>query len=203
MSTQELVYFIDLGGTLVFAISGWLAASKKQMDPFGASVIAFITAVGGGTLRDLLIGSQPVGWMVDQNYLLMIAGGIGLGFLFKRYLEKLRKTMFLFDSIGIGLFTILGIEKTLSFGLTPVIAVMMGTVSAVFGGVLRDTLANEVPLIFRQEIYATACLTGGILFLVLGHFNVNVDVRIILTVVYIIALRIVSVKYKWSFPTIK
>ena len=203
MSTQELVYFIDLGGTLVFAISGWLAASKKQMDPFGASVIAFITAVGGGTLRDLLIGSQPVGWMVDQNYLLMIAGGIGLGFLFKRYLEKLRKTMFLFDSIGIGLFTILGIEKTLSFGLTPVIAVMMGTVSAVFGGVLRDTLANEVPLIFRQEIYATACLTGGILFLVLGQFNVNVDVRIILTVVYIIALRIVSVKYKWSFPTIK
>ncbi|KYG74547.1 putative membrane protein YeiH [Roseivirga ehrenbergii] len=203
MSTQELVYFIDLGGTLVFAISGWLAASKKQMDPFGASVIAFITAVGGGTLRDLLIGSQPVGWMVDQNYLLMIAGGIGLGFLFKRYLEKLRKTMFLFDSIGIGLFTILGIEKTLSFGLTPVIAVMMGTVSAVFGGVLRDTLANEVPLIFRQEIYATACLTGGILFLVLGQFNVNVDVRIILTVIYIIALRIVSVKYKWSFPTIK
>ncbi|WP_339606599.1 trimeric intracellular cation channel family protein [uncultured Roseivirga sp.] len=203
MSTQELVYVIDLGGTLVFAISGWLAASKKQMDPFGASVIAFITAVGGGTLRDLLIGSQPVGWMVDQNYLLMIGCGIGLGYLFKRYLEKLRKTMFLFDSIGIGLFTILGIEKTLSFGLTPVIAVMMGTVSAVFGGVLRDTLANEVPLIFRQEIYATACLTGGILFLILGYFNVNVDVRIILTVVYIIALRIVSVKYKWSFPTIK
>lgn len=203
MSTQELVYVIDLGGTLVFAISGWLAASKKEMDPFGASVIAFITAVGGGTLRDLLIGSQPVGWMIDQNYLLMIACGIGLGYLFKRYLEKLRKTMFLFDSIGIGLFTILGIEKTLSFGLTPVIAVMMGTVSAVFGGVLRDTLANEVPLIFRQEIYATACLTGGVLFLVLGYFNINVDVRIILTVVYIIVLRIVSVKYKWSFPTIK
>ncbi len=203
MSTEELVYFIDLGGTLVFAISGWLAASKKQMDPFGASVIAFITAVGGGTLRDLLIGSQPVGWMVDQNYLLMIALGIGLGYLFKHYLEKLRKTMFLFDSIGIGLFTILGIEKTLSFGLTPVIAVMMGTVSAVFGGVLRDTLANEVPLIFRQEIYATACLTGGILFLILGYFNLNVDVKIILTVLYIITLRIISVKNKWSLPAIK
>ncbi|WP_323756402.1 trimeric intracellular cation channel family protein [Roseivirga sp.] len=203
MSTEELVYVIDLGGTLVFAISGWLAASKKQMDPFGASVIAFITAVGGGTLRDLLIGSQPVGWMVDQNYLLMIGGGIGLGYLFKRYLEKLRKTMFLFDSIGIGLFTILGIEKTLDFGLTPVIAVMMGTVSAVFGGVLRDTLANEVPLIFREEIYATACLTGGILFLILGYFNVNVDVKIILTVCYIIGLRIISVRNKWSLPAIK
>ncbi|MFT6054376.1 MAG: putative membrane protein YeiH [Roseivirga sp.] len=202
MNTENLVYIIDLGGTLVFAISGWVAASKKQMDPFGASVIAFITAVGGGTLRDLLIGSTPVGWMQDQNYLLMVAIGIGLGFLFKKFFEKLRKTMFLFDSIGIGLFTILGIEKTLEFGLTPVIAVMMGTVSAVFGGVLRDTLANEIPLIFRQEIYATACLTGGILFMILTHFNLNPDVKIISTVCYIIALRIISVKKKWSLPTI-
>lgn len=203
MDAQGLVYFIDLGGTLVFAISGWLTASKKQMDPFGASVIAFITAVGGGTLRDLLIGSQPVGWMMDQNYLLMIGCGILLGYLFSQQLQKLRKTMFLFDSIGIGLFTILGIEKTLLYGLTPVIAVMMGTVSAVFGGVLRDTLANEVPLVFRSEIYATACLLGGIIFILLSYFSVNVDVKIITTVLFIIALRIVSVKYKWSFPTLK
>ena len=173
MTTEDLVYFIDLGGTLVFAISGWLTASKMKMDPFGASVIAFITAVGGGTLRDLLIGSQPVGWMVDQNYLLMIGAGILLGYLFRQQLQKLRKTMFLFDSIGIGLFTILGIEKTLLYGLTPVIAIMMGTVSAVFGGVLRDTLANEVPLIFRSEIYATACLLGGIIFILLGYFTIQ------------------------------
>jgi uncharacterized membrane protein YeiH len=203
MTTENLVYIIDLGGTLVFAISGWMVASKKQMDAFGASVIAFITAVGGGTLRDLLIGSTPVGWMQDQNYLLMIALGIGLGLLFKKFFEKLRKTMFLFDSVGIGLFTILGIEKTLSLGLSPAVAVMMGTVSAVFGGVLRDTLANEIPLIFRQEIYATACFTGGILFMILTYFNLNPDVKIIVTVCYIIALRIVSVKKKWSFPTIR
>ena len=203
MTTEDLVYFIDLGGTLVFAISGWLTASKMKMDPFGASVIAFITAVGGGTLRDLLIGSQPVGWMVDQNYLLMIGAGILLGYLFRQQLQKLRKTMFLFDSIGIGLFTILGIEKTLLYGLTPVIAIMMGTVSAVFGGVLRDTLANEVPLIFRSEIYATACLLGGIIFILLGYFTINVDVKIIATVLFIIVLRIISVKYKWSFPTLK
>lgn len=203
MKTADLIYILDLAGTLVFAISGWLTASRKEMDPFGASVIAFITAVGGGTLRDLLIGSQPIGWMLDQNYLLMIALGILSGLLFKKVLQRLRRTMFLFDSIGIGLFTILGIEKTLSFGLTPVIAVMMGTVSAVFGGVVRDTLANEVPLIFRKEIYATACLTGGILFLLLGYFNVNEDLKIILTVCYIIALRIVSVKNSWSFRTLK
>ena len=111
--------------------------------------------------------------------------------------------MFLFDSIGIGLFTILGIEKTLLYGLTPVIAIMMGTVSAVFGGVVRDTLANEVPLIFRSEIYATACLLGGVMFILLGYFGVNVDVKIIATVLFIIVLRIVSVRYKWSFPTLK
>lgn len=203
MNTAELVYFIDLLGTLVFAISGWAAASKKEMDPFGASVLAFITAVGGGTLRDVLIGSTPVGWMQDLNYLLMIAIGIALGLLFRKFFEKLRKTMFLFDSIGIGLFTILGIEKTLQYGLSPVVAILMGTVSAVFGGVVRDTLANEIPLIFRQEIYATACLTGGILFMILTYFNLNTDVKIIVTVCYIITLRIISVKNKWSLPTIK
>jgi uncharacterized membrane protein YeiH len=133
----------------------------------------------------------------------MIAIGIALGLLFRKVFERLRKTMFLFDSIGIGLFTILGIEKTLEYGLSPVVAILMGTVSAVFGGVVRDILANEIPLIFRQEIYATACLTGGVLFLILTYFNLNTDVKIIVTVCYIIALRIISVKKKWSLPTIK
>ncbi|MEM9821242.1 MAG: trimeric intracellular cation channel family protein, partial [Bacteroidota bacterium] len=151
LSRMTLIYIIDLLGTLVFAISGALAAANKRMDVFGASVIAFVTAVGGGTIRDVLIGSQPVGWMKDLNYLLMIGIGIGFAFLFKKGIQQLRRTFFLFDTVGIGLFTILGLQKTLGLGLSPVIAVMMGTVSAVFGGVLRDTLSNEIPLIFRKE----------------------------------------------------
>ena len=110
--------------------------------------------------------------------------------------------MFLFDAIGIGLFTILGIQKTLGLGLSPVVALMMGTISAVFGGVLRDTFVNEIPLIFRKEIYATACLSGGIIYLLLSNTSLHPDLQILSTVIYIIILRVVSVKRKWSVPTI-
>lgn len=202
MSSADLIYGVDLTGTFVFAVSGWLLASNKKLDIFGASVIAFVTAVGGGTLRDLLIGSQPVGWTKDLNYLLMIGLGILSGLFFKRIFEKLRKTMFLFDSVGIGLFTILGIQKTLELGLSPIIAVMMGTISAVFGGVLRDTLVNDIPMIFRKEIYATVCLTGGILYLLLARFIPNDDWAVVITIIYIISIRILAVKRKWSFPAL-
>lgn len=203
LDSTQLIYAVDLTGTFVFAVSGWLVASKKELDFFGASVIAFITAVGGGTLRDVLIGSQPVGWMSDLNYLAAILAGILAAVFFRRLFLKLRKTMFLFDSIGIGLFTILGLEKTLSFGLSPIVAIMMGTISAVFGGVLRDTLVNEIPLIFRKEIYATVCLSGGVIYWALGAFGMHQDVQVIITIAYIISFRILAVVNNWSFRAIK
>jgi len=202
-SSAELIYYVDLAGTFVFAVSGWLLASKKQLDFFGAAVISFITAVGGGTLRDVLIGSTPVGWMQDLNYLKVIAAGMLATVFFKRIFERLRKTMFLFDSIGIGLFTILGLQKTLDFGLSPVVAIMMGTISAVFGGVLRDTLVNEIPMIFRREVYATVCLAGGIIYLILGKTPLNDDFRIIITISTIITIRILAVVNNWSFRAVK
>lgn len=202
-SSTELIYYVDLAGTFVFAVSGWLLASKKQLDFFGAAVISFITAVGGGTLRDVLIGSTPVGWMHDLNYLKVIAAGMLAAVFFKRIFERLRKTMFLFDSIGIGLFTILGLQKTLDFGLSPVVAIMMGTISAVFGGVLRDTLVNEIPMIFRKEVYATVCLAGGIVYLILGETPLNDDFRIIVTISTIITIRILAVVNNWSFRAVK
>ena len=170
------------------------------MDVFGAAVIAFVTAVGGGTIRDVLIGSQPVGWMKDLNYLMIIVVAVPFSYLFRRYIQKLRKTMFLFDTIGIGLFTILGLQKTLSFGLSPVIGIMMGTVSAVFGGVVRDILLNEVPLIFRKEIYATACIAGGVLFVGLQALSVPYNYRVFITVTFIIVIRVLAVRKKWSLP---
>ena len=199
---MTLIYLIDLIGTLVFAISGALAGANKRFDIFGASVIAFVTAVGGGTIRDILIGSQPVGWMKDLNYLWMIALGIVISYFFKTGIQRLRKTFFLFDTIGIGLFTILGLQKTLGLGLSPIIAVMMGTVSAVFGGVLRDTLSNEIPLIFRKEIYATACMAGGILYLGLAQLQLKEPINILCTVIFIIILRILAVRKKWSLPVL-
>lgn len=198
---MDIIYFFDLAGTFVFAISGALTAIQRKLDIFGSSVIALVTALGGGTIRDILIGRQPVGWLLDNNYLLIIAAGIAVSYIFGQRVQKLRKTLFLFDTIGIGLYTILGLERTLGLGLSMPIAVIMGTVSAVFGGVIRDVLCNEVPLIFRKEIYATACIAGGILFLILTALNLGRDASMLITVFFIIILRTLAVKFKWHLPS--
>ncbi|WKN44194.1 trimeric intracellular cation channel family protein [Tunicatimonas pelagia] len=193
-------YAIDLSGTFVFAISGTLTAYRRQIDLFGAGVIALVTALGGGTIRDILIGSLPVGWMQDLRYLLVVASGLTTALVFRGFILKLSKTMFLFDTLGIGLFTVLGLQKTLDLGLHPLIAVMMGTVSAVFGGLVRDLLTNEVPLVLRKEIYATACLLGGVLFLCLRFFEVPSQVSTIITILFISGIRILAVWRGWHLP---
>ncbi len=197
---MDLIYALDLAGTFVFAISGFVTASQKQLDIFGGAVIAFVTALGGGTIRDVLLGATPVGWMQDLNYLAIVAAGVAATYLLHHYLLRLRRTLFLFDTIGIGLFTILGLNKTLALGLSPIIAIMMGTVSAVFGGVLRDTLTNEAPLIFRREIYATACIAGGLLFLGLRALHLDYHLNVLLTVLFIIGIRILAVRRHWGLP---
>jgi len=200
---MDLIYGLDLAGTFVFAISGTITAAEKRFDPFGAAVIALVTAVGGGTLRDLLIGATPVGWLKDTNYLLLIVLAVPVTWLMKKFILRLRRTMFLFDTIGIGLFTIMGLQKTLDAGLSPSIAIVMGTVSAVFGGVVRDTLCNEIPLIFRREIYATACLTGGGLYLLLRQMSVNHDPAMVTAIGFVILIRSLAVRYHWSLPALK
>lgn len=201
---MNFIYVVDLIGTFVFAISGVLAATKQKFDLFGAAVIAFVTALGGGTLRDILIGSTPVGWMLDMNYLILIGIAIPTSYFFRPYIQKLRRTMFLFDAIGIGLFTILGLEKTLNFGISPMVAVIMGTVSACFGGVVRDVLCNVVPLIFRGTIYATACLSGAILYLVLRKMvTIEFEVAMVITILFITIIRILAVRRKWTLPEMR
>ena len=197
---METLYILDLIGTFVFAISGILTAEEKQFDIVGATIIGMVTAIGGGTLRDLLIGSTPVGWMQDENYLLLIFLAIPFCYFFKKQILKLRKGIFLFDSIGIALFTILGYEKTIAIGLSPLIAILMGTVSAVFGGVLRDVMSNEIPLIFRKEIYATACVAGAISFLILTSLINQREIAIFLSVSIVFSIRIFAVRNHWSIP---
>ncbi|MFT6718948.1 MAG: putative membrane protein YeiH [Sphingobacteriales bacterium] len=198
MIFSDLIYFIDLFGTLVFAISGVTVAIKKDFDLVGSIVLGFVTAVGGGTLRDLLIGQTPVGWLQDRNYLIIIACSIPLVYLGQKYILKLHRSLFLFDTIGIGLFTVLGIEKTLGLGLSPEIALMMGVITACFGGVLRDVLANEVPLIFRREIYASACVIGGIGYLISNYWDKTSQLGFIASILLVIAIRYLSVRKGWS-----
>ncbi|MFY0607308.1 MAG: trimeric intracellular cation channel family protein [Cyclobacteriaceae bacterium] len=199
---MTILYFIDLLGTMVFAISGALTAKGKQLDLFGISAVAFITALGGGTLRDLLMGSTPVAWMTDLTYLIMIVIGIISALLFGSAVLKLRKTFFLFDTIGIAVFTVLGIQKALNIGISPTIAIMMGMVSAVFGGVTRDIVCNEIPLIFRKEIYALTCLFGGLIYVLLDALEANRMINVIITCSIIIVFRGLAAKYHWKLPSL-
>jgi len=195
---MDWIYILDIIGTLVFAISGVLTAIDSDFDVVGASIIGMVTAVGGGTLRDILIGQTPVGWMTDLNYLWTIIAALLLSYLFKKRILKLRRSMFFFDTIGIGLFTILGLQKTLSVGLEIPIAILMGIVSAVFGGIIRDVLTNKVPLIFRKEIYASACLAGGVVFLGLEQISNNPTINMLISMLTVVVIRYLSVRNNWS-----
>ncbi|MAC94424.1 MAG: hypothetical protein CMC96_02865 [Flavobacteriales bacterium] len=193
---DSLLFYLDLIGTLVFAISGSMAAANKKLDLFGAAFIASVTALGGGTIRDLLLGESPVGWMQNVDYLLVISLGVGITFLFQKQVRKLRKTLFLFDTIGIAVFTILGLKKALIFEVEPIIAIIMGMFSATMGGVIRDMLINEIPLIFRKEIYALACIFGGIIFIWLQGLGLNFELNAMITIFTIIMVRILAIRYK-------
>ncbi|TFV95746.1 trimeric intracellular cation channel family protein [Algoriphagus kandeliae] len=197
---MTLQYALELVGTFVFAISGALAIREREHDLFGAGFTGFITAIGGGTLRDILLDSYPLVWIGDIYFLYAILLGVLAAFVFPNFLSQLRKTFFLFDTLGIGFFTVLGVEKALSLGVRPEIAAIMGMFSAVMGGVIRDTLTNEIPILFRKEIYASACLAGAILYLVLNYLGLDRDWNLLISMSMVISIRLVAVKYKLSLP---
>lgn len=197
------INILDLLGVFAFAVSGALSAAEKKYDLFGVLFVASITAIGGGTTRDLLLGITPVSWMNDYSYIITISIAVVSTFVFYKHILKWRKTLFLFDSIGLGVFTILGMEKALSVGVGWFFAVIMGVFSAVLGGVFRDTFNNDIPLILKKEIYATACFLGAFLLSLMHLINIPGEWSIPLTILIIIGIRILSVKYQLSLPTIK
>jgi len=198
-----MFYFaIDILGTIAFAISGVLVAMEKKLDLFGVLIIAFVTAVGGGTLRDMLIGNTPVLWMRESVYIFTIIGTVIFAILFVNQLKYLRKTLFLFDTIGIGLFTMVGIEKGLSAELMPIMSIILGTITASFGGVIRDILCNKIPVIFHKEIYATACILGGVSYFLLIQLPIDGAYAYIAAILIIILVRILAVKFHIALPSI-
>ena len=195
---MDWIYFVDLFGTAIFAISGVLTAIQKKFDLVGTLIIGFVTAVGGGTIRDLLIGKFPVGWLNDRNYLVVILVAYLIAYLFKNKIIKLKKSMFLFDTIGIGIFTILGIETASAYGLNIEYCLILGVISACFGGVIRDVLTNEIPLIFRKEIYASACFIGGVIYVGLTKFSSLTNLNVLVSILIVILIRYFAIKNKWS-----
>ena len=200
---MSIFYALDILGTIAFAISGTLAAMHKRLDLFGVFIIAFVTAVGGGTLRDILIDRTLVSWMQDLNYVYAISAATIFAIIIRKKIAYLRTSLFLFDTIGLGIFTIIGTEIGIQEQLHPVITVILGTLTATFGGVLRDILCNEIPVIFKKEIYAMACIAGALTFIILSNLEINTNTNYIITTLIIIIIRLVAVKFKLSLPTLK
>ncbi|RIV43254.1 trimeric intracellular cation channel family protein [Flagellimonas pelagia] len=193
---------IDILGTVAFAISGVLVAMEKRLDLFGVLIIAFVTSIGGGTLRDLLIGNTPVAWMRDLTYVTTIFITVVFAIIFVNQLKYLRKSLFLFDTIGIGLYTMLGVEKGLEAELLPIMCIFLGTMTACFGGVIRDILCNEIPVIFRKEIYATACILGGASYFLFMMLSLKESYAYIAAILVVITLRLMAVRFGISLPNI-
>ena len=198
---MSLFLLLDFLGTIAFATSGALTAMHKKLDIFGIFIIGFVTAIGGGTLRDVLTGSTPVIWMEQTFYIYTIGITVVLAIIFRRYLNHLRKSLFLFDTIGLGIFTITGVETGIQNGLDPIISIALGAMTGTFGGVIRDTLCNEIPVIFRKEVYATACIVGALAFVVMNKFGVNEDFTYIVTSLTVITIRLFVVRYHISLPS--
>lgn len=201
MQVQEnFTLAIEILGTIAFAMSGSFAAMQKRLDPFGVLIIAFVTSVGGGTIRDLLL-DVPVFWMHDMMICTVVFITCLVSMIFKSLEKKFKVTLFLFDSFGLGLFTIVGIQKGMSADLHPLICITLGTITGCFGGISRDILLNRIPLIFRQEIYATACIVGGGMFIGLVHYTTLSFAFVqVFTILLIVAIRTFAVKYQWQIP---
>ena len=198
---MSLLLIIDILGTIAFAVSGSLTAMKKRLDLFGIFIIAFVTAVGGGTLRDVLLDA-PITWMQDLTFFYVIVIAMLLAVVFRKKLSYVRRSLFLFDTIGIALYTIVGVEKGIAFGFSPVICVALGTISACFGGVIRDILCNEIPVIFRKNIYATACILGGFTYFLLLKTTLTTDFIVLISGAIVIVIRLLAVIFNLSLPSI-
>lgn len=200
METFEFI--LEIVATVFYAISGVRLAAVKKFDWFGAYAIGFITAIGGGTMRDVFLGVNPF-WMLNPWYGVATVGGLLVVIAFKKYLVKIEGTFYIFDAFGLALFVDVGIYKTLMMGYPMWVAIIMGTITGAMGGVLRDIFINEVPLVFRKEIYATVCIAGGVLYWLCGLLGGSSVVQQMACAVLVIAVRFFAVKHNWSMPGIK
>jgi uncharacterized membrane protein YeiH len=193
---------LDLAGTFAFAISGIRLASGKQIDWFGAYIIGLATAIGGGTIRDLLLDVTPF-WMMDGSYFLTTGVALVATIWFAEKIARWRNTLYLFDAIGLGLFTIVGISKSVEAGLPFWVCIVMGTITGAAGGVTRDVLLNEVPLLFRKDIYAIACIAGGLVYFACDYFGFPGAVTALTAAATVILIRLIAMRFHIHLPTLK
>lgn len=199
---KEVFTLIDILGTAAFSISGVVAAMEKKLDIFGILILAFITAVGGGTIRDVLIGEMPVTWTTTPVYSVVIFISAVIAMFFHGYIRNYSKVLTFFDALGLGFFTLVGIKKGIAFGYSTGFCIALGTITACFGGMIRDICLNHIPRIFHKEVYATACIFGGLLYFLLARTTLQGDVLDAICIGGIVLLRLIAVQYNWSLPSI-
>lgn len=196
------VNLIEIGGTLAFAISGVRFAAAKRFDWFGAFVIGFVTAVGGGTIRDLILGLTPF-WMNTPLYLICTVIALFVVIVYRKSIVRLNSALFIFDTIGLGLFTVVGIQKTLECGFPYWGAIVLGTITGSAGSIIRDTLINELPLVFRKEIYALASVAGGCVYWLCDELHLASGFTGIISALVVIIVRTLAVKFQIGIPHLK
>ena len=201
VDVNDFVNWCDYLGTLAFAISGIRLAAGRGLDWFGAYVVGFVTAVGGGTIRDILLDIKPF-WLIQPSYLIITALGLIFTIIFRRQVVRLNHSLFVFDAIGLGLFVVVGVAKSYAAGFPWWVAVIMGTVTGSFGGLLRDVLINETPLIFRTDFYASACVLGSIIYVLMGRYSsLPIEWVQFISAISVFIFRVLAVVLHIQLPT--
>lgn len=199
---MTFIEIIEILGTFAFALSGAFSAMRKRLDVFGVLIITFVSAIGGGTIRDLLIGDTPVAWLTNLQIINTILIAYIMALFFLKKLIRMQKPIFWFDTVGLAVFCMVAIEKAITYDLHPIVCIALGTVSGCFGGILRDVILNEIPYIFRKDIYASACIAGGIIYFILLSLNVHEGTSGWLAGIFIVSIRITSHYFGWRLPLI-
>ncbi|MGL4614574.1 MAG: trimeric intracellular cation channel family protein, partial [Shewanella sp.] len=197
----QFIGLLWLIGILAEAMTGALAAGRKQMDLFGVVMIGCVTAIGGGTLRDMMLGNYPLIWVEHVHYLIAIAVASLLTVVIAPVMRYLSKLFLAIDALGLAVFSIVGAQKTLMLGFSPTIAVVMGVVTGVFGGVIRDIFCNQVPLIFKKELYAVISLLTAALYITLKSYELTEWINLVICLSVGFSLRMLAIRYHWSMPT--
>ena len=201
-SLQIIIYTLDFVGVVACTIAATLLAQQLKFDFFGAVMISFLGSVGGGTLRDLLLNRHPIFWLHDLNYLYWIIGVSVLVQVFYDYFKRVDKMLRWFDAVGLAAFTVIGAQAAISRGMSAPIVLLMGAMTAVVGGVLRDIVCRQVPLLLQKEVYLSAALVGGVFYFILMHFGVGLWTRDLLTLLLVLAIRACAIIYNWNLPDI-
>lgn len=195
-----LLHYLFIMGICVEAITGALAAGRKKMDFFGVMLISCITALGGGTVRDVLFNTYPLTWVAHPEYLIYTALCAFLTIFFARSLSKILKLFLILDALGLSTFVILGTQKVLSYGMSTGVALISGMLTGICGGMLRDILCNDIPLVLRKELYAVIALAGALLYIILDYLHVPHSFNVIITLLCIFFARLLAIFFHIQIP---